>query len=311
MSARMLDFANAARNRPQAKSAAALVSVVIPTHNRAKLLERALRSVLAQTYPHLEIIVVDDGSSDATSDVVRRIDDRRLVYLRHEQPLGGSAARNTGIDAASGKYIAFLDDDDEWEPQKTERQLALLARYDAVLCMYSMGGVVFDAGAHGEIVELDELRRGFIRGGSASALMARAEVLKHTMFDTALPKCQDWDLCIRIAQKHRLACVNEPLVRYNDGAHDRISNRVARLPAPELARQLQMLDKHHEFFGKRWYRRHLCQFLLYGIGQRPDRYAHVRYAIARCGFTSVARVLLVRCREKMVSGFKGIKERFA
>jgi glycosyltransferase involved in cell wall biosynthesis len=112
-----------------------LVSVVLPTFNRAHLLKSALASVLSQTYKNLEIIVVDDASTDDTQQVVAVIKDHRLRYIRHVATKGGSAARNTGILAAIGSYIAFLDDDDEWYPEKVEAQLEWLDRYDAVLCM--------------------------------------------------------------------------------------------------------------------------------------------------------------------------------
>src|SRR3990167_9420175 len=97
-----------------------VVSVVMPTFNLARLLERALRSALDQTYDNLEIIVVDDASSDDTPDVVKTVQDERVRYIRHETNRGGSAARNTGIRIATGEFIAFLDDDDEWESIKTE-----------------------------------------------------------------------------------------------------------------------------------------------------------------------------------------------
>lgn len=106
------------------------VSVVIPTYNRSEFLVQAVQSVLKQTRSALEIIVVDDASSDATRDVLMQIQDARLRYLRHEVNLGGAAARNTGIDAAQGDYVAFLDSDDQWFPTKIETQLERIEHYD-------------------------------------------------------------------------------------------------------------------------------------------------------------------------------------
>src|SRR4030043_1337098 len=105
--------------------AAPTVSVIIPTYNRAHLVGRSIRSVLNQTYQDLEVIVVDDGSKDNTAEIVRGITDPRIVFLKHEKNRGVSAARNTGLKAARGKYIAFQDSDDEWLPQKLEKQLEL------------------------------------------------------------------------------------------------------------------------------------------------------------------------------------------
>jgi glycosyltransferase involved in cell wall biosynthesis len=102
------------------------VSVVIPTYNRAKVLSRAVKSVLNQGYRDFEIIVVDDGSTDNTEQVVGAFDKQQVKYVRHEKNMGPAAARNTGIGHANGKYIAFQDSDDEWFPQKLGRQVEIL-----------------------------------------------------------------------------------------------------------------------------------------------------------------------------------------
>ena len=101
------------------------VSVVIPTYNRAHILGRAIDSVLQQTHRDLELIIVDDGSSDGTAALVRGIEDPRVRYV-HQQNRGVSAARNRGIAEARAEWLAFLDSDDEWLPQKLERQFSAL-----------------------------------------------------------------------------------------------------------------------------------------------------------------------------------------
>jgi glycosyltransferase involved in cell wall biosynthesis len=101
------------------------VSVIIPTYNRQHMVDRALGSVLNQTYRDVEVIVVDDCSSDDTEQVIARIDDTRIRYMRHEINRGAPAARNSGFAAARGMYVAFLDSDDEWLPEKLEKQLNL------------------------------------------------------------------------------------------------------------------------------------------------------------------------------------------
>ncbi len=104
------------------------VSVIIPTYNRANLVSRAIKSVLNQTYQDFEIIVVDDCSEDNTEEIVKSFNDSRIRYIKHKKNKGGSAARNTGIKRARGKYIAFLDDDDEWLPSKLEKQIMLFEK---------------------------------------------------------------------------------------------------------------------------------------------------------------------------------------
>ena len=102
------------------------VTVVITTYNRAGLLKRAVESVLSQTYTDYEIIIVDDCSSDNTQDVIAGFNHPRIHSFRHDGNRGPSASRNTGIALASGKYIAFLDDDDEWLPVNLEARVHLL-----------------------------------------------------------------------------------------------------------------------------------------------------------------------------------------
>lgn len=106
------------------------VSAIIPTYNRAHLVGRAIKSALAQTWQDLELIIVDDGSNDNTESLVNSFDDPRIRYIRHNVNRGVAAARNTGIKAAKGEYLAFLDSDDEWMTDKLERQLNVFKTSD-------------------------------------------------------------------------------------------------------------------------------------------------------------------------------------
>src|SRR6056297_3803158 len=99
------------------------VSIIIPTYNRKKLLKNAIQSVLKQTYKNLEIVIVDDGSSDGTQNLIDNINNNKIKYIRNEKSVGGSQARNIGINNSTGKYITFLDDDDEYLPEKIEKQV--------------------------------------------------------------------------------------------------------------------------------------------------------------------------------------------
>lgn len=100
------------------------VSIVIPTYNRARFLGRLVRSVLNQTYKNFEVIVADDASTDDTAEIIKTFKDDRIRYIRHESNAGAAAARNTGIKASRGEYVAFQDSDDEWLPEKLEKQMA-------------------------------------------------------------------------------------------------------------------------------------------------------------------------------------------
>jgi glycosyltransferase involved in cell wall biosynthesis len=195
------------------------VSVILPAYNRAQLLPRAIGSVLAQTHADFELIVVDDGSTDNTEAVVRRLADPRIRYLRRRNG-GPGAARNTGIATARGEFVAFQDSDDEWLPHKLERQLARFGR--------SAGGVGLVVCGHREtrvdaITELcvdDHLARGEAPASLLTGLwyvpatwLVRRDVLARAgSFDESLPSCEDWDLAFRLSDKCRFDFVPEVLV---------------------------------------------------------------------------------------------------
>jgi len=271
-----------------------LVSVIIPTRNRALLLKRAVRSVLSQTYPNLEIVVVDDASTDETRDVVAGLNNQAIHYLRHDSSKGGSAARNTGIRAATGKCVAFLDDDDEWEPAKTEEQVKMLQKYDVVFCTSNEDIVNLGRLDRKTEVTLDDLRKGNFTAGGTGVLMAKTSAMREVMFDEDLPRGQDWDVFIRLAQRYRVGYLNLPLVRYNEGDHARISNEITNMPATELVKRLRILEKHKAFFGSRWFRRHMSRFLLYGVRRRNDKWQHLLFTIKTCGIAAVGWTLSQR-----------------
>ena len=104
-----------------------LVSCVLTTYNRSKILKRAITSVLNQTYTNIELIIIDDNSKDNTSDVVKIINNKRIKYIRNTSNKGLSYNRNLGASLSKGEFVAFIDDDDEWFPLKIEKQLVTIA----------------------------------------------------------------------------------------------------------------------------------------------------------------------------------------
>lgn len=197
------------------------VSVIIPTYNRAHTVSRAIQSVLNQTYQDFEIIVVDDCSTDNTEEVVKGFNDSRICYIRHEQNRGGSAARNTGIRIARGEYIAFLDSDDEWLPNKLAEQMRVFysdrncgAVYTDLLHVCKDGHAEVHKGYHPEGWILKDLLVTNVVG-SASSVVVKRECFKVVgLFDEKLPSCQDWDMWIRIAKHYTFRSIPEPLVKY-------------------------------------------------------------------------------------------------
>lgn len=196
------------------------VSVVIPTYNRADVLPRAVKSVLTQTFQDFEIIIVDDCSKDNTAEVVAKFTDPRIKYIRHDRNKGGNAARNTGVKAALGSFVAFLDSDDQWLPEKLERQLTVFNN-PAIGLVYC--GLIFIGPGKGEAsrwfvrcgqdFRQDLLVSNFI--GTTSAVIVRRGLLKEINgFDESLKSCQDWDLYLRLSKLCEFGYVEDFLVRY-------------------------------------------------------------------------------------------------
>ncbi|WP_273838467.1 glycosyltransferase family 2 protein [Halococcus sp. PRR34] len=210
------------------------VSVVLPTHNRADVLPRALDSVLEQTHENLEVIVVDDASTDDTESVIGDYGDDRITYVRHEKSRGGSGARNTGIERASGTFVAFLDDDDEWRPHKLEAQLDAYDRADGDVGVVYVGIENVDSrgrtnGVNSSCIEGDVTRELLLRNftGSFSVLLADAETVERTgPLDERFPSWQDWEYYIRLSRHAKFVAVPEPLVVRHNAAHEQISDDV-------------------------------------------------------------------------------------
>jgi len=209
-----------------------LVSVVIPTYNRAEFIERALCSVLSQSYSDLEVIVVDDASTDDTQKKVRALQqtDHRIHYFAHDINRGAQAARNTGIQEAQGKYIAFLDSDNEWLPQKLNLQMALFSQRDqsfgAIYCGFQK------VSQNGEMLrEYTPRLRGVIYQqalgewvADTSTLVVRKDILdKIHGFNVDIRAYQEWDLCIRLAGECKFDFIPECLVLYHEDTSFSIS----------------------------------------------------------------------------------------
>jgi glycosyltransferase involved in cell wall biosynthesis len=196
------------------------VSVVLPTRNRRELLERTLGSALAQENVELEVLVVDDASGDATPDYLDSVEDSRLRVLRNDQRCGVAAARNRGIHAAKGEWVAFLDDDDRWLPGRLRTMLDRGAEVGADFVVGAVA-VVDPAGRRLEILvpsPADRLAHDLTLSGTIvgpSAVIARSELLDRTGgFDPELSYLADWELWLRFAGAGRAAVCEEPLVEY-------------------------------------------------------------------------------------------------
>ena len=211
-----------------------LVSVVIPTYNREHLIKNTIDSVLKQTYQNFEIIVVDDGSTDNTKEIVKSIKDNRIKYV-YQENAGAQAARNKGLLLAKGEYISFLDCADEWLPEFIEKTINALIK-DNAKCAYCLTGV---DGPNNNIIAAredtlsgniyaDALKQGYVT--SPLSLMIKTECFKTIgKWDENLKSCQDDDICFRLAKYFRFVLIPEVLNYVNGKDGTGISSNVSRV----------------------------------------------------------------------------------
>ena len=195
-----------------------LISVIIPTYNRRNVIMKSVESVLGQTYKNLELIIVDDASTDETYQLFENIYDKRLKYLRYEKNQGACYARNYGVDHAVGEYIAFQDSDDIWHPTKLEEEMHLLIddNSDIVFCgmnrrdsRHTFYYPATDIDLSGNIVE-QILTDNVI---STQTMLMKRKVLDDIKFDVSFKRFQDWDFSLQAAlNNYKISYLKKALV---------------------------------------------------------------------------------------------------
>lgn len=240
------------------------VSVVIPAFNRAKSLGRSVESVLSQTEEDFEIIIVDDGSTDNTSDLAFRFTDRRIRWESHSHNLGAAAARNTGVRKARGKWIAFLDSDDEWLPRKLEVQLAHLSGRTGGCRAVCCGLYLLDE-ARGTLKRLIPPKpfswlKHLLLGcdlGPGSTLMVAREAFENVGFlDPGFRRLEDWEWLLRFVKRFPMECVTEPLAVVHRGRHakaqvvEEATLRLVSMYRGEARRYGALFER--KFLARRW-----------------------------------------------------------
>jgi len=269
------------------------VSVIVPTYNRAHLLGRAIQSVLNQTYQGFELIVVDDGSSDNTEEVVATFADPRVYYLRHEENRGAAAARNTAIKTARGEHIAFLDSDDEWLPEKLEKQMKVFGnvssrvgvvytdmwtiRPDGVRNYWHSSRVMPEDG-----IIYDHLIVGRLTDISMSSVVIRRECfVKVGIFDEEFPRLIDRDLFIRLSRHFYFYHIAEALVNYHKTGKRISSDDRLLVQAEKL-----FLEKYHDDIAKNRKllarRQYVIGNLLCQSGEIDQGRDYLRQAVRSC-----------------------------
>jgi glycosyltransferase involved in cell wall biosynthesis len=265
------------------KSNNPLVSVVIPTYGRSEMLERAISSVLEQTYDNIEIIIIDDNGLNTQDQKYTEImlksyiNDEKIVYLKHENNAGGCAARNTGIKASSGEYIGFLDDDDEWLPEFASKHLEKLSNgADVVYCNFfstedplrkekrkmhteNKTGYVFN-----------DLIAGWCPDTTSMFMINKECFSTSGYFDESLQSFQDYDMWLTLAKNYKFDCCEAYLVvKYQHGFEQLARNPVKRQHALNTlqnkwnklldAKELEVFQKTTKKFQKDIYYNELCK----------------------------------------------------
>jgi glycosyltransferase involved in cell wall biosynthesis len=224
------------------------VSVIIPTYNRQQKIGLAIQSVLQQTFTDFELIVVDDASTDGTLDVLDGFKDKRIRVIRHEKNFGEATARNTGVKDARGKYIAFLDSDDEWQPEKLCKQLDAVEGFgDCIVANFSGFQLEDEFNIHR--VEIPPVPRSWHKqlllgcglGPGTTMLISREAFDKVGIFDASLPRYTDWDWLLRYTKQYPITVVKEPLAVIHRISFPRAKN-------VELS-AMRLLEKHKDEFN--------------------------------------------------------------
>jgi len=209
----------------------ALVSVIVPAFNCEETIQETIQSVLSQSYRNLEVIIINDGSTDGTPDILKKIEDPRLRVI-HQANKGLSATRNVGICQTKGGYVGFLDADDVWEPEKIESHVRLMEQHKETDLVYSWvtfvdaDGKFSHEGAHvsycGNVFEKLILSNFLIC--ASNAILRRSLIEKVGCFDETLPCVEDWDYYFRCARRGAFGCVEKALVRYRISGNSLSSN---------------------------------------------------------------------------------------
>ncbi len=233
-----------------------LVSAIITTHNRLGLLERAVKSVYEQTYSNIELIVVDDGSTDGTKEWCE-YQEFDYIYIEPGKGKGGNYARNLGIKRAKGEYISFLDDDDYWREDKIEKQVTLIESRECELVHCGRTLEIIE----GPNVKLANVLPTFDSSGdlsrsilwnictTTSCILVRKDALFSIgLFDENLKFWQEYELTIRLAQRGSFYYVNEPLVIYRVDKSDasRLTNKFYEWKSAVK----YIREKHHKLYCK-------------------------------------------------------------
>ena len=237
------------------------ISVIISTYNRYEVLKRALASVLSQSHKANEIIVVDDGSDDKTSQITKYFPNITYIF---QQNAGVSSARNTGIKSAKYEWIAFLDSDDEWHEDKLKEQVSLHKNRNELLMSYTDEKWIRDEKEVKVAKKFAKVDAELFEASLSHCIIAPSSVIMHKklfasmgLFDESLEVCEDYDLWLRISIIHKIGLVDKKLITKYGGADDQLSmkfwgmDRFRVMALEKLLRELSQGEISHDLYEKK------------------------------------------------------------
>ena len=222
-----------------------MISVIIPTFNREKIISKSIKSVLNQTFKNIEVLIIDDGSTDKTKEEIEKFQDSRIRYIKLKENKGGANARNVGIKIAKGQYISFQDSDDIFYPNKLEKQLNNLVNSKSNLDFCKINVIFNDSYRYFVPSKIREKR---IENGnffqelvcygnyiSTQAILVKKLLIKKYMFDPNMPRLQDYDIILRMVPKVKISYTKEVLVDLH------IQNDSLQLSSNKLKKAIELL----------------------------------------------------------------------
>tara|TARA_R110002167_G_scaffold364900_1_gene588098 strand:+ start:1203 stop:2072 length:870 start_codon:yes stop_codon:yes gene_type:complete len=269
-------------------------TVVITTYNRPDYLLESLKGALNQTVKPKEILVIDDFSSKDYRDVLEQFDRSTFQYIKLKEPSGANVARNTGLDMATGDVIAFLDDDDVWDPDYLEQHLAALQTADAVTCGFRF----LENPEKTRINPIVEITQEVIKNGNKfcgmSGVTCKTALAKQLKFDMELKNSQDWDFFVRITlEGATFVNIPKPIYNYRRG-HVSISTEVKSMPIEKVYPRLKAFKKHRAFLGTHAYSERVSEQVLSFIGDKSNKLQWIKVSLQEAGFIATWNALIMR-----------------
>lgn len=275
------------------------VSAIIVSYNRLDLLHRAILSALDQTLASVEVIVIDNCSDFDIHDALAGYGDR-IRIIRNTGNYGCGHARNAAVKQAHGEFVAFLDDDDYWKPEKLERQLAAIGDLPMTTC-----GQEFIPRTAFNVQPITRITLDMIRENNPicgpSGFFCRRDLFERVTFDETLKYAEDWDFLIRVLAIGEIGYVPEPLLYYTFDGGASMTNAGRNRSWSEIQYRFAAADKHRSVMGEQHYNLRCANITLAHILSRRDRLAFIGHSIRKAGLMATGIALSRKMRTRLAS----------